>query len=181
MPRKPNVGLGAAIVASALQLIDECGVDALTMREVARRAHTSTPTLYERFYERETLLWALVEYVQADLYRIGFACPSLPEMGAVLLDYAARHPGRLDLMNQYLPRLLGTDRPKPTIELLQKRFVEELDFSSAAAEESAHALAALLIGASMLMRNAEPSVAASLRSAALRAVREMCCKRADPR
>jgi len=174
LPRKPNPGLGGAILDSALQLIDEVGVDALTMREVARRARTSTPTLYERFYERETLLWALVDLLQADMYREVQGSSSLPEMSAILLDYASRYPGRLDLMSQYWPRLLGTDRPKPTLELAKKHFVESLRYEPADADEAAQALAALLIGTATLMRNAAPAAADGLRQAALRAVREMC-------
>ena len=170
MPRKPDIGLEVAILDSALGLLDEAGVEAVKMREVAKRARTTTPTLYERFQDREALLWGVVARVQDDLLQCVRDAESLERMAEILLGYFAKFPGRLDLMNQYWPRIMGSDHPKPVLEFARKKF------SSAMGDERAFSLMALLIGTAMMMHVAgqESPVSNALRNSSLKAARVLC-------
>ena len=56
MPRTPDPELEDRIVAAAMRLLDRGGEGAITMRAVAAEAGTTTPTIYERFPDREALM-----------------------------------------------------------------------------------------------------------------------------
>lgn len=49
------------IVRVALELIDETGIDALTLREVAQRLGVKAPSLYNHFHSKAELLEAVAE------------------------------------------------------------------------------------------------------------------------
>jgi len=59
VPRPANPTLRDGILAAALRLIEEKGVDALTMREVAGALGYSATALYQHFESKETLILAL--------------------------------------------------------------------------------------------------------------------------
>jgi AcrR family transcriptional regulator len=59
MPRPANPTLRADILATALRLIEEKGVSAVTMREVAGALGYSATALYQHFESKEDLLLAL--------------------------------------------------------------------------------------------------------------------------
>lgn len=176
MPRKPDASLEAAILDSALQLLDQAGTDAVTMREVARLARTTTPTLYGRFHDREALLWALVARVQADMYRCVADAPSLEQISEILIRYFADFPGRMDLMNHYWPKLMHSDRPKPVLELARKKMREEKKDAVTIGDERAFALMALVLGTAMLMKTAGKNSPASkiVKQSSLKAVQVIC-------
>ena len=176
MPRKPNPHLETIILASALDLLDQEGMEAVTMREVARRAKTTTPTLYERFQDREALLWAVVTLVQAHVYGCVAEAASVEQMAAIIIDYLAGFPGRLDLVNQYWPKLMSSGHPKPVLELTKRKLMEDEKCTAAAAEKTAIALTALLLGTAVLMRTAGENTPESkaLNASSLRAVRSIC-------
>src|SRR6516164_9104387 len=60
MPRKPDPVLEQKIAAAALRLLDRGGEEAITLRAVAREAGTTTPTIYERFHDRDELIREVV-------------------------------------------------------------------------------------------------------------------------
>jgi AcrR family transcriptional regulator len=157
-------------------LLDEEGMEAITMREVARRAGTTTPTLYERFGDREALLWAMVTMVQGDVYRCVADAHSVEKMAEIVGEYLSDFTGRLDLVNQYWPRLMSTDRPKPVLELAKRKLIEERKCSAKIAEETAFSLTALVVGTAMLLRTAGPNtlVAKELGESTRKAIRAIC-------
>lgn len=176
MPRKPDARLESFIVDSALLLLDEEGMDAINMREVARRAGTTTPTLYERFRDREDLLWSVVSRVQQDVYNCVVGTSSIEEMAEIIVHYLGNAPGRLDLMNQYWPKIMSTGRSKPVFELAKQRLMEARNRSEECAEQIAYSLAALLFGTTSLMRTAGDDylVSKMVKESSLNAVRVLC-------
>ena len=60
MPRLPDAALEERIVAAAIRLLDRGGESAITLRAVAKEAGTSTPTIYQRFPDRATLMKKLI-------------------------------------------------------------------------------------------------------------------------
>ena len=69
MPRKKDPLLERKLVQAAHVLCARQDIQAVTMRQVARLAQTSTPTVYQRFAEREALLHALCEHIRNRLAR----------------------------------------------------------------------------------------------------------------
>ena len=58
-PREHDERTAAALLDAAEQLIAERGVDALSLREIAREAGTTTRAVYSLFGSKEQLLGAL--------------------------------------------------------------------------------------------------------------------------
>jgi AcrR family transcriptional regulator len=91
--------LGEACIREALAIIEQAGIEALSLREVARRLGVSHQAPYRHYPSRDHLL--------AEVVRRGFeafaahldarardpdAATDLMLMGRAYLDYAARHP-----------------------------------------------------------------------------------------
>ncbi|GAA1427712.1 TetR/AcrR family transcriptional regulator [Mycobacterium cookii] len=51
------------IVATALQIVDDEGADALSMRSLAQRLHSGTATLYRHFASRADLIASVVDHI----------------------------------------------------------------------------------------------------------------------
>jgi AcrR family transcriptional regulator len=176
MPRKADPALEAKILDSALRLLDRNGTSAVSMRQVARAARTTTPTIYERFEDHEAILFALFSRVRAELLPLLRQSKSASEMGEVFLDYGCRHPHRLELIHTVWPKVLSTADPKPALELFRQRLRSEFGHSRRKAEEISLLLIALLIGTAVLMLGAEveSTTAKELRRAGMRAFRILC-------
>jgi AcrR family transcriptional regulator len=56
-----------AILRAARQLLEECGLDALTMQAVAERVGVRAPSLYKHVPDRAGLVQAVIDDVLADL------------------------------------------------------------------------------------------------------------------
>ena len=148
------------------------------MREVAKRANTTTPTLYERFEDREALLWAVVAHVQSDVYGRVANADSLKQISEIIICYLGEFPGRLDLMNRYWPKIVISQWPKPVFELAKKKLIAEKKCSADTAEEVAYSLAALLFGTTILMRTAgqDSPISRKVQESSLKAVQVLCEK-----
>lgn len=110
----------AAILDAARQIISRKGVDALSMRAIARAIDHSPAGLYEYFGSKEEIIAAvcrqghrrLTEYMQrAD--RSLPAADYLMEIGLAYIDFAVRNPDFFRLMftdpNTGIPQGLGVD------------------------------------------------------------------------
>ena len=93
--------LEAALVRAAGKLLDKEGIEALSLREVARRAGVSHAAPYRHFPERDALLAALaVEGFEwlAVAQREAAAAGGLRAMGEAYVEFALAHPQRFRLM-----------------------------------------------------------------------------------
>ena len=70
MPRLPDAALEERIVAAAIRLLDRGGEAAITLRAVAKEAGTTTPTIYQRFPDRATLMKRLIARLTDDVMDI---------------------------------------------------------------------------------------------------------------
>ena len=68
MPRQADPELEQRILDAACRLWDRGGEKALTMRAVAKAAGTTTPTVYERYRDREDILRALRLQIRDELF-----------------------------------------------------------------------------------------------------------------
>ncbi|WP_240802461.1 TetR/AcrR family transcriptional regulator [Streptomyces sp. A0642] len=92
------------LVAHAIELLDEGGAEAVTVREVARRADVSPSAPFRHFPDRAALLAAVAEAVALDFGAAQMAAvdsaDSLPfrALGAAFVHYALAHPHRFSLL-----------------------------------------------------------------------------------
>lgn len=98
--------LRLALLESARDLIEESGIEALTLREVARRAGVSAGAPYHHFKDKADLISELVSHSFHRLDRasrdalVGKTTPQekLQAIGVTYVMYAVRHPEQFRLM-----------------------------------------------------------------------------------
>ncbi|MFE0102386.1 TetR/AcrR family transcriptional regulator [Streptomyces sp. NPDC059009] len=106
--------LPAALTRAALELLDEQGLERVTVREVARRAGVSPGAPFRHFADRQALLTAVADVIITDYEAWQLAQP-LEEYGGPVrafglgfIRYAIRHPHRFTLMRT---RVFGPAQP----------------------------------------------------------------------
>lgn len=105
-------GLREACIAEALAIVEEKGVEALSLREVARRLGVSHQAPYKHFASRDHILAELVSRAFAAFAQYlerggnGKSGDDVASLGSAYLDYADRHPLQYRLM-------FGTLLPDP--------------------------------------------------------------------
>ena len=100
--------LEAAFARAAGKVLEKEGVEALSVREVARRAGVSHAAPYRHFADRESLLAALAAEGFATLGRAqreAAAARGLRGMGEAYVRFALEHPQRFRLMFGGLVRI----------------------------------------------------------------------------
>ncbi len=99
--------LPAALVAAAIEIVDESGVTALTLRAAARRAGVSHAAPAHHFGDKRGLLAAVaeegfrlqVEHMQQCVEQApDQPLPRFRAVGAAYITFAARHPARFRVM-----------------------------------------------------------------------------------
>jgi len=159
MPRRPDPDLEERVLKAAQFLWKRGGEKALTMRAVARAAHTNTPAVYRRFKNRQDIIRALLKRIVA---RLGeqFASGTLEQMAESYVDYALQQPHEYELFYTYAHELAPTKvdgRPRPIREsranfaLVERLLAKELGGSPEDYTQLALALWATLHGTTMLL------------------------------
>src|SRR5260370_3846038 len=97
MPRKPEARLEGRILDAAYRIWSPRGEHALPMRPVARASRTTTPTLYERFSNKEHLLSLLRRRARLNLFSAIKASRTPAQACRRVLDFFLAHP------NDYRP------------------------------------------------------------------------------
>ncbi len=151
MPRKADPNLEKVIISAATRILDKHGMEAVTMRDVAQAAGTTTPTLYERFVDRDALLIAILDDAAFEMAARMKATRNLQGMCEVFLDYFVQFPNRLDLIHTVWPQTVSTERERPTYDLAVERLKKQHGHTQKQAEELAQTLMATLLGTAMLM------------------------------
>jgi len=105
--------LREACVREAMSIIGELGLQALSLRDVARRLGVSPWAPYKHFPTRDHLIAEIVSRAYADFAsqldkhkRSGDPLSELANLGRAYIDYAREHPLRYKLM-------FGTPLPNP--------------------------------------------------------------------
>jgi TetR/AcrR family tetracycline transcriptional repressor len=97
------------MVETALQIVDEAGADALSMRSLAQRLNSSTATLYRHFPNRAALAVAVIDRVLGEIASLSGKLPDADwrEMVHTMAnDYFAaltRHLGVAKLLADHTP------------------------------------------------------------------------------
>jgi AcrR family transcriptional regulator len=146
LPPKPDPELEQRVAQAALRLLDAGGAAAVTMRAVAKEAGTTTPTIYERFADREKLLEAVTHEAELELLGAVRRAPSVSEWVKRAVEFSLRHPNRLDLNSGTFGFRLSTGQPKPVYHLLKEQLTVEVGVYGAKREELAMAIVSLTVG-----------------------------------
>lgn len=124
MPRKADPVLEHVILRAARKLWIRGGEKSLSLRAVARAAHTNTPAIYRRFRNRTEILRALVRTLQQEFFEVLQPCKSLREVGEKTLEFALTHRREYQLLTSGL--LSRIDEPQPNLEFVKQRSAEWL-------------------------------------------------------
>jgi len=175
MPKKPDPELEARIVTAALRLLDRGGEPAMTMRSVAVEAGTTTPTIYERFRDRDALMRGVVQEATTELLAVLEPQNSVEGLFEAYLRFNAARPMRFNLtVETFGTRLVAGDK-MPVFDLVKSRIREQLGSSARESEDASLAIASLLFGTVRGMIAAGPDThhARELKRASLSALRKL--------
>lgn len=129
MPRHPDPNLERRILTAADALWRRGGQKALTMRAVAKAAHTNTPAVYRRFKDREDLLRGLLQRIVARIRSEFEQAQSLEEMAEAYLNFALTRPNEYQLFYSHAPLMNPRGRGKVRMPIRDSRpnfgFVEQ--------------------------------------------------------
>lgn len=98
--------LRQVLLSSAMEIVEQAGIDALSLREVARRANVSPAAPYHHFKDKASLLNTLAEIglaqlaenSQRSIVNIKNPYQKLNQIGVDYVVYAFEHPNQFKLM-----------------------------------------------------------------------------------
>jgi len=98
MPRPPDPDLPGRILGAAEELWRESGDDGVTIRGVAARAKTTTPTVYAHFSDRAALMTALRDRARARFLAEMARSRSVDDGCARYIGFAERQPHDYEML-----------------------------------------------------------------------------------
>ena len=151
MPRHPDPALEKRILQAARRLWKRGGEHALTMREVAREARTTTPTVYERFRSRRQILQALCVETRQKLFIRMQGTNSAFEACSRYVEFAQDHPKEFELLSAGWSKPPSASEQWPSFTLLKRRLAESYGGQADAYMHPALAIWSLAHGTAMLI------------------------------
>ena len=151
MPRQPDPQLEQRILDAACRLWARGGEKSLTMRAVAKAAGTTTPTVYERYRDREDILRALRIQTRAELFSALTHTRSLKQAWQRYIEYALEHPHAYEVLFDGFAQPPSLHEPWPSFNLLRLRLAERLGGGPRQHTRLMLSLWALMHGTAMLM------------------------------
>lgn len=169
MPRKADAQLESRIVDAAYQLWSKGGQNALTMRAVALAAKTTTPTLYERFRDKNDLIVFLRERARQRMFAAIKPAKSALEGCELGLAFTLNNGNEYLLLTSDWAERLGRQEPMPSYEFLTNLLAHDLGGSPASYKQVALSLVALVHGTAILLlgEGIQPKIAEQFRVACL--------------
>jgi AcrR family transcriptional regulator len=154
MPRKADVRLEGRILDAAYHLWSRRGEHALTMRAVARASRTTTPTLYERFSNKEDLLSLLRRRARLNLFSAIKPSHTPAQACRRVLDFFVAYPNDYRLITEDWAIAFARKEHMPSFEFLKRRLAAQLGGKPVQHNPLALALVALLHGTATLLHSA---------------------------
>jgi AcrR family transcriptional regulator len=126
LPRQADPQLEKRILDAACRLWSKGGEKALTMRGVADAAGTTTPTLYERYRDRDDILRAVRLQTRAELFgNLSRTC-SLTQACERYLEFAMERPHAYEMLFDGFAQPPSLHEPWPSFNLLRLRLTDRL-------------------------------------------------------
>jgi AcrR family transcriptional regulator len=149
MPRPPDPSLPPRILAAAHALWSRGGEAAVTLRDVARRAGTTTPSVYAHFGDRDRLMRAVRSLARERFEEALAGCADFADGCRRVLDFADARPRDYELLFGYGYR----DRAGRAAQQAEftgfEDHVRQAGVPARAARATALAVASLLHGTAM--------------------------------
>ena len=151
MPRHPDPELEQRILTAASRLWSRGGEKALTMRAVAKAAGTTTPTVYERYNDREDILRALRLKTRRELYAVLIPTRTLPEAIHSYLRFALDNSHGYEVLFDGVGRPPSLYEPWPSFNLMRNRLAQQLRGNPRQHNRLMMAIWSLMHGTAMLI------------------------------
>ncbi len=126
MPRQPDPDLEQRILGAASRLWARGGEKLLTMRAVATAAGTTTPTVYERYRDRDDILRALRLKTRGELFSALTRTQTPREAVKKQLEFAIQNPHAYEVLFDGVGRPPSLHEPWPSFNLMRQRLAEQL-------------------------------------------------------
>jgi AcrR family transcriptional regulator len=126
LPRQADPQLEQRILDVACRLWSRGGEKALTMRGVARAAGTTTPTLYERYQDRDDILRAVRIQTRTELFATLSRTRSLTQACQRYLEFALEHRHAYEVLFDGFAQPPSLHEPWPSFNLMRLRLAQRL-------------------------------------------------------
>ncbi len=151
MPRQADPQLEQRILDAACRLWDRGGEKALTMRAVAKAAGTTTPTVYERYRDREDILRALRLQTRDELFSALRRTRTLRQACERELEFAVEHRHSYAVLFDGVGQPPSLHEPWPSFNLFRERLANRLGGTPRQHTRLMLALWSLMHGTAMLI------------------------------
>lgn len=151
MPRQPDPELEQHILNAASRLWARGGEKALTMRAVAKAAGTTTPTVYERYRDRDDILRALRLQTRSELFTVLSRTRTLREAVQRQLEFALEHSHAYEVLFDGVAKPPSLHEPWPSFNLMRERVAKLVGGPPREHTRLMLALWSLMHGAAMLI------------------------------
>jgi AcrR family transcriptional regulator len=151
VPRHPDPDLEQRILAAASRLWARGGEKALTMRAVAKAAGTTTPTVYERYRDRDDILRALRLETRRELFAALSKTRTLREAFQAQLEFALEHSHAYEVLFDGVAKPPSLHEPWPSFNLMRDRVAKRLGGSPRQHTRLMLAVWSLMHGTAMLI------------------------------
>jgi len=126
VPRHPDPELEQRILTAASRLWTRGGEKALTMRAVAKASGTTTPTVYERYRDRDDILRALRFKTRVDLFTALSRTRTLREAFQCHIEFAFAHSHAYELLFDGVGKPPSLNEHWPSFNLIRERVAKRL-------------------------------------------------------
>ncbi len=126
MPRRPDPDVEQRILAAASRLWARGGERLLTMRAVAKAAGTTTPTVYERFRDRDDILRGLRLRTRRQLFAALAPTQTLHAAIERQLEFALENQYAYEVLFDGVGRAPSLHEPWPSFNLMRERLAGEI-------------------------------------------------------
>ena len=151
MPRHPDPDLEKRILGAASRLWARGGEKALTMRAVAKSAGTTTPTVYERYRDRDDILRALRLETRRELFTALSQTRTLRDAFQRHLDFALEHSHAYEVLFDGVGKPPSLHESWPSFNLIRERLATRLGGSPRQHTRLMLAVWSLMHGTAMLI------------------------------
>lgn len=126
MPRHPDPALEKRILGAASRLWARGGEKSMTMRAVAKAAGTTTPTVYERYRDRDDILRALRMETRRELFSAISRTRTLRDAIERYLQFALEHTHSYEVLFDGVAKPPSLYEPWPSFNFLRERLAEQI-------------------------------------------------------
>jgi AcrR family transcriptional regulator len=126
LPRHADPELEQRILDAACRLWSRGGEKSLTMRGVAKAAGTTTPTVYERYQDRDDILRAVRIQTRVELFATLSRTRSLTQACQRYLEFALDHRHAYEVLFDGFAQPPSLHEPWPSFNLMRLRLAQRL-------------------------------------------------------